>query len=187
MKNFALIIALLAGAWLFLAFWKSPAEFFFGERTPRTETIPGADSYMENTVTSKFDESGARVYVLRAATGLYYNEEDRFELTDPHLVARRERDIQPWELTARRANTAKGGEQVRLSGDVHAWQSASSGRDEFFTQQLTFHPEDNTAETQAPVKLVHPHGVTRGVGLNADFTAQVYHLLSRVRGQYDAQ
>lgn len=186
MKNLALIAALLVGAWLFLAFWDSPPEFFFGEPTPRTETIPGADSYMENTVTSKFDESGERAYVLRAATGLYYSDGDRFELTDPHLVARRDGELEPWRLNAERANTARGGETVRLSGDVHAWQSADSGRDEFFTQQLTFHPESNTAETLSPVKLVHPHGVTRAVGLNADFTAQVYHLLSRVRGQYDA-
>lgn len=187
MKNFALIVALLAGAWLFLAFWKSPAEFFFGDPIPRTEAIPGADSYMENTVTTKFDETGVQAYVLRAATGLYYSDEDRFELTDPHLVARRDGDISPWQLTAKRAKTARGGENVRLSGDVHAWQDSGNERDEFFTQRLTFNPDNNTAETVSPVKLVHPHGVTRAVGLNADFTARVYRLLSRVRGQYDAQ
>src|SRR5690606_41682012 len=66
---------------------------------------------------------GNPAYLLTAATGLYYAEDDHFELEAPRLTARKATSgTQPWLLTAAIARSSNLGQQVVLSGDVHARQ-----------------------------------------------------------------
>src|SRR5690554_6143556 len=105
MKNIVMLFALIGISAVFLVFWDSPPEFFFGGGKTRIEALPTADSYMRNLVTSKFDRNGDETYTLRAETGLYYNEDDRFELGAPQLVSRRDAaDSAPWQLEAHNAH-----------------------------------------------------------------------------------
>lgn len=186
MKNLVLLSLLIAFAAVFVVFWESPPEFFFGKTRTRVETLPLADSYMRNTVTSKFSEEGLETYTLEAQTGLYYNSEDRFELERPTLVsrARQPETSPPWHLQAREAHTSEGGQRVTLSGDVHAWQLSGTGKNELTTDELVFIPGDNTAETEQKVTFKYPGGNTSGVGMRANFTTETYQLLSQVRGSH---
>lgn len=185
MKNIVMLSLLIAFAAIFVVFWESPPEFFFGSKTTRIEALPTADSYMRNTVTSKFSQEGVETYTLKAQTGLYYNSDDRFELEQPVLVSRSETaDANPWQLEARQAHTSEGGLKVTLRGDVHAWQDSRTGKNQFMTTELVFSPELNSAETDQRVTLKYPGGQSTGVGMKANFTTETYQLLSQVQGSH---
>lgn len=184
MKNLLFVLSLLALAWLGTIFWDSPAELFFPSGKTRVQSLPTADSYMKNILTTQYDNNGTRAYRLDAKGGLYYLEDDRFELDTPHLVAQKRDTATPWQLTAKSASTGKSGAELILRGDVRAWQTTERGRSEFFTDHLAFTPSENRATTTAAVEFVHPEGATRGIGMDANFTTEVYHLLAAVEGKY---
>lgn len=185
MKNLLMLFALISVAAVFVLLWESPPEFFLRDGTTRTGTLPPADSYMRDTVTTKYNREGHRIYALSAQTGLYYSSEDRFELASPQLVAQRDQaDDSPWQLRASRAHTTQGGHSVVLSGKVYAWQQVKEGRNELLTESLHFDPDTNRAETDQRVIINYPGGTSEGVGMRADFNAEVYELLSQVRGTH---
>lgn len=187
MKNLLMLIAVLAVSALFLIFWDSSPEMF-GARKTRIEALPAADSYMRDTTTSHFNADGVEAYILQAETGLYYNAEDRFELENPVLLARHEREeTPPWHVTAREAHTEDSGQRVVLSGDVQAWQDSETGQNTFTTGILHFLPDDNRAETDDRVTLAYPGGQTTGIGMRADFNARIYQILNQVQGTHHAR
>ncbi len=187
MKNLLMLAVILALSALFLIFWDSPPDMF-GTRKTRVEILPTADSYMRDTVTSRYNAAGIEAYVLEAGTGLYYTAEDRFEVDNPRLLARQEQEGNPpWHLTANRAHTLEGGQQLVLSGDVLAWQDTPSGRNTFTTGELLFFPDDNRAETDDRVAMEYPGGSTNGIGMRADFRSRVYHILNEVQGTHHAR
>lgn len=188
MKNLLLLTAAIAVTWLAVIFWDAPAELFFRDKNTRVESLPTADSYMRNTFTTKYDEDGSRAYLLSAQTGLYFSEDDRFELQSPKLTARKSPiGTEPWQLVAATASSTGAGEQVVLSGDVHAWQEVRGGTNEFFTPEITYTPATNSAQTALAVRLSHPEGETTGVGMHADFTLELYRILSNVEGRYNVR
>ena len=188
MKNLLLLVATALALWLGASFWDAPVELFFMDGDRRVTTIPTADSYMTGTRTTKFGEDGSTAYVLAADTGLYYSGDDRFELQAPRLISSHGAESRPpWQLTAEIARSTRRGEQVILSGEVHAWQTTAGGRNEFFTDDIRFTPGDNTATTKARVKMVNPDGVTTGTGMKADFEREIYQLLADVRGYYNVR
>ncbi|HLS98699.1 MAG: LPS export ABC transporter periplasmic protein LptC [Porticoccaceae bacterium] len=185
MKNLVMLFALIALSAVFLLFWDSPPEFFFGTGRTQVEALPTADSYMHNPVTTQYNADGVETYTLGARTGLYYNRDDRFEVEAPHLTARRDAsDDTPWQLRAREAHTLDGGQQVVLSGEVHAWNDGPRGKSTFDTEELRFNPDDNSAETDRKVTIHYPGGYSTGVGMRADFGAETYQLLNQVQGRH---
>jgi len=185
MKNLLLVLAAVAFTWVSLVLWRSPPEFFFLDQKSRSENLPTADSYMHNTRTLKFDQDGSQAYLLTSDTGLYYESDDRFELTAPMLVARKSpAGSEPWQMNAKTARSTNQGELVLLHGDIHAWQETPQGRNEFFTREIVFSPRDNLATTKHPVTLVDPSGITTGTGMEANFDAEVYRLLADVKSRY---
>jgi LPS export ABC transporter protein LptC len=153
----------------------------------RVAALPTADSYMQNTTTHKFDESGNLAYVLIADSALYFSHDDRLELSTPQLTAKQgAANSAPWRLTADSATTSRVGDNVLLSGAVHAWQVLKTGRNEFFTDDIRFAPSDNVATTEAGVKMINPEGTTTGNGMKADFNRETYQVLANVRSRYHA-
>lgn len=186
-KNLLLIFVICAAAWLAVGLWKAPVEDYFIDNKSRVEALPTADSYMQNTTTHKFDEVGDLAYVLIADSALYYSRDDRLELSTPQLTAKRgAADTAPWRLTANTATTSRVGDNVLLSGAVHAWQVLKTGRNEFFTDDIRFAPSDNVATTEAGVKMINPEGTTTGKGMKADFNRDTYQILADVRSRYHA-
>jgi len=188
MKNLLFFLSLIAVTWVSLLLWDSPPELFFKSKKTQLESLPTADSYMHNTNTLKFDEDGNQAYLLTADTGLYYSSDNRFELQNPNLRARTPpTGSEPWQLTAEVARSSSGGELIVLTGNVYAWQKTAAGLNEFFTTDISYTPEKNTAETAAPVKLSSPQGITTGTGMEADFSTETYRLLANVESTYHGQ
>lgn len=188
MKNIVVVLIMASLGWTFFFLWDSPAEFFFRNKKTKVESLPTADSYMNNTETVKYDEDGYPVYRLAAKTGYYYTKEDSFELLAPTLTAQESPlSAEPWRLSANTARSSAKGNHIILDGKIHAWQNKGGRTTEFFTDTLRFFPDDNIAKTQAQVKLVHHTSVTTGTGMIANFTTEVYRLLADVEGTYNAR
>lgn len=188
MKNLLLLVSILTIGAILVLLWDSPPEIFFSRKKTSVQDLPPADSYMRNTVTQKYNVNGYEAYTLNSSSGLYYRQADRFELEKPHLVSRSPTGHStPWQLDAKNARSTKGGQQITLRGDVHAWQSTTEGNNDIRTSQLTFFPDNNTARTKAKVTLSYPGGNTTGIGLKADFTTEIYQLLSQVKGTHYAR
>ncbi|MCK9503240.1 MAG: LPS export ABC transporter periplasmic protein LptC [Porticoccaceae bacterium] len=188
MKNLLFFLSLIAVTWVSVLLWDSPPEFFFKSKKTKLESLPSADSYMHNTSTIKFDEDGNRGYLLTATTGLYYSRDNRFELQSPNLIARKSpTGLEPWQMTAEAARSTSGGELILLIGNVYAWQTTATGLNELFTSDISYTPENNTAETASPVKLSSPQGITTGTGMEANFSTEIYRLLANVESKYHGQ
>lgn len=134
------------------------------------------------------DAGGRPRYHLRAASLRHYADDDTAEVTAPRLKVFR-RDAPAWWVQSRRAAVAAAGSSVLLQDDVEARRLSDLPADKFelYTSVLKVIPGRQYAETAAPVTLVSDHGVTRGVGLEADFKAQQYRLLAEVQGEYAPQ
>lgn len=188
MKNLLLLLLLVTIGAILVLVWDSPPEFFFSNQKTQVQALPKADSYMRGTATVKYSPEGFAAYRLEADSSLYYNADDRFEFIAPELTAVRDSaDTSPWHLTARTGSTTRGGQQVVLDGDVNAWQSLATGRNQLRTTRLTFNPRTHQASSDARVELSTPSGTTTGVGLEADFESDIYQLLSQVRGTHHVQ
>jgi len=186
-RNFLLLVAICSATWIVVTLWEVPVEQLFADQSPGLAALPIADSYMQGTETRKFNRDGSLGYRLQAKTALYFSASDRLELEGPALTAlSKDGNITPWQLTAVTAHTTERGKQVKLTGDVHAWQILKSGRNEFFTDDILFAPGDNTATTESEVTMISPEGKTTGTGMAADFNRKTYHIQANVRAQYHA-
>jgi len=129
--------------------------------------------------------AGRPRYHLQAASLRHYADDDTADLTAPRLKIFR-KELSPWWVQSKRAVVASGGTAVVLQDDVQARRLTEVPADklELFTSVLKVIPDRQYAETAAPVRLISAQGVTRGVGLEADFKAQQYRLLAQVSGDY---
>jgi LPS export ABC transporter protein LptC len=189
LKNLVVFFSIVLLGWLFLVLWDSPTDFFFRDKKSRVEDLPTADSYMLKTATSKFDAEGHLSYQLYADTGYYFTRDDRFELHSPKLLVARKTALgsAPWELVSEQASSMQHGKRILLEGAVHAWQDSPNGKNEIFTRDLTYFPDQNIAKTGEAVKLLHPTSITKGTGMVANFTTETYRLTADVEGTYRAR
>ena len=127
-------------------------------------------------------------YHLEAASLRHYADDDTSQLTAPRLKVFR-RGAAPWWVQSQQAAVAPAGVSVLLEDKVEARRLTTVPGDklELYTSVLKVIPDRQYAETAAPVTLVSAQGVTRGVGLEADFKGQQYRLLDQVRGDYGPQ
>ncbi|MGF6670288.1 LPS export ABC transporter protein LptC [Pseudomonas monsensis] len=81
-----------------------------------------------------------------------------------------------------------GGTQVELIDSVRIKRTDEKNRDLLVTStRMTVFPQDQYAQTEQPVRIDGAGGVSTGVGMKAYLKESRIHLLSNVRGQYEAR
>lgn len=155
-------------------------------RAAQAEHVP--DYSLNNFELTAMNADGRPRYRLQAASLRHYADDDTADLTAPRLKVFRD-GAAPWWVQSQRAAVASGGSSVTLTEDVEARRltAVPGERLEMYTSVLEVIPDRQYAATPAPVTLVTDRGVTRGVGLEADFKAQQYRLLAQVHGDYAPQ
>lgn len=171
------ILTLLAG----LTFWLERATRI--DEPPRDGKLRhDPDFIVDNFTTHTLDAQGKLQYSLVAEKMLHYADDESTEVTQPRLTyfGRPERMF----LSSKRANVSKEGHEVVLIGDVRAVREATRKDPEMVvtTSELSVYPDQDFAATDKPVKIVQGKTVVHGVGMELDSAAQVYKLLSNVRG-----
>lgn len=185
MKNIALLATATVALVAFLIVWESSPQLFLRETRPQLNESPRADSYMRETFTRKFSETGALSYTLDSTRGEYFKKGDRMELQQPKLVAFSEQaDEQPWHLNANKSVIFNTKNRVVMSGKVHAWQKLAAEKNQLRTPKLVFFPDTSVVQTQSRVELISPTSTTTARGLTANLEQQNYRLLAQVKTVY---
>lgn len=187
-KLLPLVVALIVFVYLFLV--DNPSSRLFEK--PSEKTMQQAPAFfMTHFVSSHYDETGKLSQLLRGDRADHYQPKGKASPDDYTLVSAFNAEIYqedgaPWYITAQEGRATHKGERIELSGNVHMHQThPSKGVTELFTDKLIYFTQRQFAETQAPVKIITPSGVTTAVGLTADIKAELFTLKKNVKGIYE--
>ncbi len=190
-KNAFMAVLITLALVVFVIFWDAKPEIFMRQKQAPVSVLPAADSYMRNTVTRKFSETGEPAFLLNSINGEYFKNQNKFVMTTPQVIAHAtKKRTQPWHLTAKQSVILNNGQQIKLLGDVYAWQQVgsadSSGKTEITTPDLTYYPDTQDANTDKNISFTTQGHNIKGIGFSGNFASQTYQIHSRVKGKHNA-
>lgn len=183
------LVVLIVAALSTLSWWlplrMGPAPLETPAVVSEARHIP--DFFLGEFELTAMDRDGAPRYRLLADSMTHYADNDTADVSAPRMTLFRPAGP-PWQARSITGWVAAGGEMVRLTGDVVITRAAKAGGQglEVRSEEMRVWPDKNYAETDLPVTLRDPLGVTQAVGMNADFKRDVMALQSDVRGVYAA-
>ncbi len=188
MKNLLLGIVATGALLAFLLFWEQIPGLIANRDRPGAPELPTADSYMNDTLTRKFDENGRLAYRLTTAESAYFDPRKAAVLTTPRLLAMSDPSTgEPWHLKADTGVLHNAERRVELRDQVVVWRNGPQGKNELRTSKLVYYPDSGRLQTDQPLTLRSPTSNTEAIGLEADLNQQVYRLLSKVRSVHRPQ
>lgn len=145
------------------------------------------DFFLTEFDLTSMDVAGAPRYRLQAQAMTHYADDDTADIALPRMTVFRG-DAAPWQARAGQGWVAGEAEMVKLMKDVVIERSASAAAQglEIRTEEIRVWPAKEYAETEQAVTLRSALGVTRAVGMHADFNHDVVELRAEVRGEYAA-
>ncbi|MEK7321454.1 MAG: LPS export ABC transporter periplasmic protein LptC [Pseudomonadota bacterium] len=145
------------------------------------------DFFLTEFDLTSMDIAGAPRYRLQAQAMTHYADDDTADIALPRMTVFRG-NASPWQARAGQGWVAGEGEMVKLMEDVVIERPASAAAQglEIRSDEMRVWPAREYAETERPVFLRSALGVTRAVGLHADFKHDVVELRAEVRGEYAA-
>lgn len=171
-----ILLTLLAG----VSFWLERATQMENNPTGKRQHKP--DFIVDHFVVRRYNLDGQVQHTLAAKQMQHYVDDDSTELIEPELVYFGQ--AQPTQMSARRASLTRDGKEVTLREDVRVLRAEQVGQAELRieTNELHILPDQETASTNQPVRIVNGRSEIHGKGLKADHRKQMYTLLGRVRG-----
>ncbi|KAF1067306.1 MAG: Lipopolysaccharide export system protein LptC [Pseudomonas citronellolis] len=146
------------------------------------------DFYAVNAHSLQYRDDGALQYEMTAERMEHVKATDITNVTTPDLFFFREGETLPWHVQSVRAEVAPEGKQVELIDDVRVQRTDAQKRTLLLnTTRMTVIPDQNYAQTDQPVKITEPNGVTTAVGMKAYLKDSRMLLLSNVRGQHEVR
>ena len=172
------IIGLLAG----LTFWLERASEVddAGSRANRRHE---ADFFVDRFTLRRFGPEGELQHSLTATRMLHYPDDDTTTVSDPHLTYF---GASTTTVTSNSAWLDKDGKHVRLDEDVRVVRAATEDAPETImtTSVLFVTPDDELAQTDAPVTITQGKSIVHGVGLEANNKTHIAILSGPVRGTF---
>lgn len=148
------------------------------------------NAIMDNTNTRQFSRSGALEFILTTEKILFFeqssaNPQPFAEYQKPVFIFYGNAQGRPIKLVSDTAYSRDDGNTIELKNNVSLTQTLTNGEQyQLTTDALTILPSTQFAETDKPVIITQPNGVTTATGLKADLKQQRFELLSNVRGNY---
>ena len=94
----------------------------------------------------------------------------------------------PWHVTSKRGEVNPDGTEVELIDSVRVARTDDKKRETVITSsRMTVFPQKQYAQTEQDVRIDGAGGVSTGKGMKAYLKESRIHLLSNVRGQYEAR
>ncbi|UTA48821.1 LPS export ABC transporter periplasmic protein LptC [Simiduia sp. 21SJ11W-1] len=189
-KLLPVIVALIVFIYLFMV--ETPSTRLF-EQPPKDAEQQAPAFFMTDFVSVHYDEAGK---VSRRVTGVradHYQPAGKASNKDFTLVEQLRAEIYnpdqaPWIIVADRARATNKDDRLELTGNVHLFQQDPvEGTTELFTEKLIYFTKRQVAETDQPVKILSPQGITHGNALNANIKTQTFKLTRGVTGTYETQ
>jgi lipopolysaccharide export system protein LptC len=139
------------------------------------------DFWVENFTLRRFDNEGDIQHLLTAKRMEHFPDDESTEVASPYLAYFKGRKS---IATARTAWLDKEGKHVRLNDEVRVVRPGIDGGPDTIvtTSVLNVVPDDEYAQTDAPVTLTQGQTVLHGVGLEVSNKTQVAVLSGPVQG-----
>lgn len=153
------------------------------------------DSYLTHSLTTQYNLQGIVANIITADRTDYYesnrdNPHNYALLKQPKIIIydNKPPKNQPWHASSNHARSTNNNEEFLLSGDVVLTQKTSDQKSAttITSEQLLIKPNQKYAETNKPVMIKTPSGVTSSVGLKMSLDKETIELLSNVRSRYES-
>jgi lipopolysaccharide export system protein LptC len=143
------------------------------------------DATMENFSATKMDEQGNPHFTVSAKRLHHYPGDDSTALDEPVLTTISDEGTSI-RATAMRGKIAGKGDEIFLYDHVEMRRDASTeqGSLTLTTESLQMLPEQNLITTDQPVTLADATTTVDAVGLEMNYKARTFKLLSRVKSVY---
>ncbi|MGY2259095.1 LPS export ABC transporter periplasmic protein LptC [Pseudomonas sp. C1C7] len=182
----AVLLTFIAAILVAVGYWNISPERFLDKPPAKTTESP-IDWYATNTHTLQYLEDGKVQYEMTSDKAEHVKATDVTLVTKPDLNMYRGTEF-PWHVTSERGEVNPGGTEVELIDNVRVKRTDEKNRDVLITStRMTVFPQEQYAQTQQPVRIDGAGGVSTGVGMKAYLKESRIHLLSNVRGQYEAR
>lgn len=171
-----LFILVLSG-WIFLS--SRPTK-------PKPAPTTILDGYMTEAHYTQYDNQGQVHMTMYTPQMTHYAQDNTSYFDKPEVLAYSQQRI-PWTIQAVNGKAIHDGQQVDLWGDVKIHQTPQPQYPEttITTTAMTIYPHRSYAETNEAVTITRPDTRIDAVGMQADFKAGIFKLLSSVRGTYE--
>lgn len=137
--------------------------------------------FLNNTTIREFNPQGVMTFTLTSREIEENPGDNSADIHRPELNLFRNGRLQ-WTISAELGTISDDGERLDLKRQVVV---QSDDRDTVLTTpELTFFPDRKLAQTDSPVTLQTPYGMTHAIGLRAEMNDNRVELLQQVRGQY---
>jgi lipopolysaccharide export system protein LptC len=139
------------------------------------------DYWVDQFTVRRFDTDGGIRHLLTAKRMEHFPDDDSTEVSSPYLAYFKDRK------TVATANTAwldKEGKHVRLNDNVRVVRPGLAGDPDLIitTSVLNIVPDDEYAQTDAPVTLTQGQTILHGVGFEVSNKTQIAVLSGPVQG-----
>ncbi|MCL6415230.1 LPS export ABC transporter periplasmic protein LptC [Aestuariirhabdus sp. Z084] len=185
----AVLVTLLCGV-LF-----AYAGLYLYENTPLRQTLAPpnidprerqeVDFYLDNAQVTRFNELGKPDHRLKAERVNHFPHNDTTMIREPRVILIR--DMGERLISARSGKLLPGNEDLELWDDVSMTMLSREGLEtgRLDTDFITLYSEQQLAETNRPVVITSPEGITHAVGMKAHLNQDRVQLQSNVRGIYE--
>ena len=145
------------------------------------------DYYATNAYSLQFLPDGNLQYEMTTDTVECLKSSKITLLTNPEITLYRDNKL-PWCFTSKRGEVNPDGTQVILIDSVRIARTDEKNRNTIITSnQISVFPQQQYAQTDQEVRIEGAGVVSTGNGMKAYLKESRVHLLSNVRGQYEAR
>lgn len=176
--TFLLMLAAILSGWSI--FLSSQSQ------TSAIETKPDQpDAFMENVAATIMNKLGQPALKVETPHMVHYTENDKTELTTPHVVIYRQ-SPQPWHINANHAVASPGISNITFWDNViiHHLADSDNPVTTMRTSKLTILPDSQIAKTAEAVTVTQPDTTVHAIGMLANWDDGTVKLLSQAREEY---
>ena len=168
------------GSWWMAENYESPAA-------PETKMRHTPDYSMQNATLATMNARGRTKRVLDTPLLVHFMDDDSIEATSPHIVFHGDPGEMPWLIDGEQGFVSGDGKTIRLLGKVTMNQAASGTQPatRITTRDVTWRPDDDYVETDAPLRVDHGNDWQESTGMRATLSPYLHlYLLADVRSYY---
>ncbi|WP_347904120.1 LPS export ABC transporter periplasmic protein LptC [Pseudomonas purpurea] len=184
-RNF-LMFAVIAALFAAVGYWNISPERFLEKPVVKVDEN-AIDYYAINAYSLQFLPDGGLQYEMTSDKVEHVQASEITLLTNPDLQMYRG-TVYPWHIQSKRGEVNPDGTEVELIDSVRIARTDEKNRETIITSsRMTVFPQQQYAQTQQAVRIDGAGGVSTGNGMKAYLKESRIHLLSNVRGQYEAR
>ena len=184
-RNIALL-AVIAALLAAVGYWNVSPESFLDKPVAQVDES-AIDYYAINAHSVQFLPDGKLQYEMTSDKVEHVKASEVTLLTNPDMNIYRGTEF-PWHVTSKRGEVNPDGTEVELIDSVRVARTDAQNRDTIITSsRMTVFPQKQYAQTEQDVRIDGAGGVSTGKGMKAYLKESRIHLLSNVRGQYEAR